>query len=546
MKNNIITAFALAALLLASCAPSQKSGDNNGTEIQAGSNDAIANTTYGKIAGFTQNGLYIFKGIPYAKANRFEAPTAPDSWEGVRSCRHFGPTSPQGKRSGWESDEIAFAFDWDDGYTGENCQRLNIWTPGLDDGKTRPVMVWLHGGGFAAGSGQELPGYDGANLSKNEDVVVVTLNHRLNALGFLDLSDFGDKYAKSGNAGMLDIVSALEWVRDNIVNFGGDPGNVTIFGQSGGGGKVGTLTGMPAAEGLFHKAIVQSGSMLRMMTSDNSRRIGRETAAILGLDKNNIGAIDTIPYEQLLAAGEKAIAKVKAEVGAEGGAFIFGWAPTVDGDVLPEHPYGNEAPQQSRDIPMMIGTTLHEFTASTYVLALKNLSKEQIVENLRQRYGDNTDDFLKAFEKAYPDYAAIDLIDTDFTFRPSAVVQAGLKAGQDAAPVYMYLFSWESPVMDGRLRSTHCMEIPFVFANTDRHASMTGGGDDARRLGDIMSKAWANFARTGNPNTEDLPEWPAFTAENGATMVFDNECKVVNNHDKELLEVIHRMPVRGF
>ncbi|MBO4943473.1 MAG: carboxylesterase/lipase family protein [Muribaculaceae bacterium] len=546
MKNNIITAFALAALLLASCAPSQKSGDNNGTEIQAGSNDAIANTTYGKIAGFTQNGLYIFKGIPYAKANRFEAPTAPDSWEGVRSCRHFGPTSPQGKRSGWESDEIAFAFDWDDGYTGENCQRLNIWTPGLDDGKTRPVMVWLHGGGFAAGSGQELPGYDGANLSKNEDVVVVTLNHRLNALGFLDLSDFGDKYAKSGNAGMLDIVSALEWVRDNIVNFGGDPGNVTIFGQSGGGGKVGTLTGMPAAEGLFHKAIVQSGSMLRMMTSDNSRRIGRETAAILGLDKNNIGAIDTIPYEQLLAAGEKAIAKVKAEVGAEGGAFIFGWAPTVDGDVLPEHPYGNEAPQQSRDIPMMIGTTLHEFTASTYVPALKNLSKEQIVENLRQRYGDNTDDFLKAFEKAYPDYAAIDLIDTDFTFRPSAVVQAGLKAGQDAAPVYMYLFSWESPVMDGRLRSTHCMEIPFVFANTDRHASMTGGGDDARRLGDIMSKAWANFARTGNPNTEDLPEWPAFTAENGATMVFDNECKVVNNHDKELLEVIHRMPVRGF
>ena len=182
MKNNIITAFALAALLLASCAPSQKSGDNNGTEIQAGSNDAIANTTYGKIAGFTQSGLYIFKGIPYAKANRFEAPTAPDSWKGVRSCRHFGPTSPQGKRSGWESDEIAFAFDWDDGYTGENCQRLNIWTPGLDDGKTRPVMVWLHGGGFAAGSGQELPGYDGANLSKNEDVVVVTLNHRLNAL----------------------------------------------------------------------------------------------------------------------------------------------------------------------------------------------------------------------------------------------------------------------------------------------------------------------------------------------------------------------------
>jgi len=546
MKNNIVTAFALAALLLASCAPSQKPADNAGTEIQAGANDAIANTKYGKIAGFTQNGLNIFKGIPYAKANRFEAPEAPDSWDGIRSCRHFGPTSPQGKRASWDSDEIAFAFDWDDGYTGENCQRLNIWTPGLADGKKRPVMVWLHGGGFAAGSGQELPGYDGANLAKNEDVVVVSLNHRLNVLGFLDLSEFGDKYAKSGNAGMLDIVSALAWVRDNIENFGGDPGNVTIFGQSGGGGKVGTLTGMPAAEGLFHKAIVQSGSMLRMMTAENSRRIGRETAAILGLNKNNIGAIDSIPYEQLLAAGEKAIDKVKAEVGAEGGAFIFGWAPTVDGDVLPDHPYGNGAPQQSRDIPMMIGTTLHEFTASTYVPALKSLPKEQIIENLKQRYGDNTEDFLNAFEKAYPDYAPIDLIDTDFTFRPSAVAQAGLKAAQDAAPVYMYLFSWESPVMDGRLRSTHCMEIPFVFANTDRHASMTGGGEDARRLGDIMSKAWANFARTGDPNIEGLPEWPTFTAENGATMVFDNKCEVVNNHDKELLEVIHRMPIRGF
>lgn len=547
MNKFTLTAIAVSVAILSGCAPRQKSAGAVAPEIHADSGDAVANTVYGKVAGFTQGGLNIFKGIPYARAGRFEAPVAPEAWEGVRSCRSFGPTSPQGKRAGWENDEIAFAFDWDDGYTGEDCQRLNIWTPGLDDGKKRPVMVWLHGGGFAAGSGQELPGYDGANLARGEDVVVVTLNHRLNALGFLDLSDFGEKYALSGNAGMLDIVKALEWVRDNIASFGGDPDNVTIFGQSGGGGKVSTLLAMPSANGLVDKAIVQSGSMCRMMTSDNSRRIGRETVAALGLDKDNVAAIDTIAYERLLAAGEKAIAKVKAECGAEGGAFIFGWAPVVDGKVLPAHPFDTVAPAISREVPMLIGTTLHEFTASTYVPALKELGKEQVIDYLRQRYGENTDEFVAAFEKAYPGCEPIDLIDTDFIFRPSAVAQGNLKSAQEgSAPVYMYIFSWESPVMEGRLRSTHCMEIPFVFANTDRHASMTGGGEDARRLGSLMSNAWANFARTGNPNAEGLPEWPAYTAENGATMIFDNECSVVSNHDAELLEIVHRQPVRGF
>lgn len=546
MNRITATSLALAALLLAACGGTRKQTATPDTEIHADAGDAVATTTSGKVAGYTRDGINIFKGIPYAKAERFGAPEAPDAWKGVRSCRSFGPTSPQGKRAGWENDAIAFAFDWDDGYSGEDCQRLNIWTAGIDD-KKRPVMVWLHGGGFAAGSGQELPGYDGAALAKGEDVVVVSLNHRLNALGFLDLSDFGGKYADSGNAGMLDIVAALQWVRDNIASFGGDPANVTIFGQSGGGGKVGTLMGMPAAEGLFHKAIVQSGSMLRMMNADNSRRIGRETAAILGLDASTIGAIDTIPYERLLAAGEQAIARVKAEAGSEGGAFIFGWAPTVDGKNLPRHPFDGEAPAQSRDIPMIIGTTLHEFSPSTYVPSLRELPREKIIEQIKQRYGDNAEDFLNAFEKAYPGYKPVDLLDTDFMFRPSAVAQASAKASQEgAAPVYMYMFAWESPVMDGRLRSTHCMEIPFVFANTDRHASMTGGGDDARRLGALMSKAWANFARSGNPNAEGLPEWPAYTPEGGATMIFDNESRVAANHDRELLEVVHRQPLRGF
>lgn len=505
--------------------------------------DAVATVSQGQIAGYSENGVYIYKGIPYAKAARFMAPEAPEAWQGVRSCRNYGPTCPQGVRQGWQNDEIAFAFNWDDGYPGEDCLRANVWTPAKGaDGGRRPVMVWLHGGGFAAGSGQELPGYDGASLARKGDVVVVTLNHRLNVLGFLDLSDFGPEYAVSGNAGLLDLVAALNWVRDNAEAFGGDPGNVTIFGQSGGGGKVSTLCATPAAKGLFHKAVVQSGSTLSTMTSEMSRRIGRETVRQLGLSAGNIGEISKIPYEKLLAAGTAAVETVRKQAEAEngtGGAFIFGWAPTVDGAVLPRQPFADGAPEQSRDIPMMIGTTRCEFSPSTYVPMFRNADTEMAVGFLRQRYGqEGADHIIAAYAKAYPGYRPVDLIDFDTTFRPNAVRQADIKAAQGGAPVYMYLFTWESPVLDGALRSTHCMEIPFVFANAKIHASMTGGGAQAETLAGRMSDAWIAFARTGNPNTPSLPHWPAYTPDQRATMFFDNDCAVRNGHDRELLDVV--------
>lgn len=505
--------------------------------------DAVATVGQGQIAGYSENGVYIYKGIPYAKAARFMAPEAPEAWQGVRSCRNYGPTCPQGVRQGWQNDEIAFAFNWDDGYPGEDCLRANVWTPARGaDGGRRPVMVWLHGGGFAAGSGQELPGYDGASLARKGDVVVVTLNHRLNVLGFLDLSDFGPEYAVSGNAGLLDLVAALQWVRDNAEAFGGDPANVTIFGQSGGGGKVSTLCATPAAKGLFHKAVVQSGSTLSTMTSEMSRRIGRETVRQLGLTAGNIGEISKIPYEKLLAAGTAAVETVRKQAEAEngtGGAFIFGWAPTVDGAVLPRQPFADGAPAQSRDIPMMIGTTRCEFSPSTYVPMFRNADTEMAVGFLRQRYGQEAADrIIAAYAKAYPGYRPVDLIDFDTTFRPNAVRQADIKAAQGGAPVYMYLFTWESPVLDGALRSTHCMEIPFVFANAKIHASMTGGGAQAETLAGRMSDAWIAFARTGNPNTPSLPHWPAYTPDQRATMFFDNDCEVRNGHDRELLDVV--------
>ncbi len=518
------------------------------TPITATAAKGVVRTTSGQVAGYIENDIYIYKGIPYAKAERFQPPTAPDAWEGIRSSRAYGPTCPQAKRMGWYSDEQAFAFNWDDGFPDEDCLRVNVWTPGVGDGGKRPVMVWLHGGGYAAGSGQELPSYDGTNLAKEHDVVVVTLNHRLNVLGFLDLSSFGVKYARSGNAGLMDLVAALQWIHDNIGAFGGDPANVTIFGQSGGGGKVSTLLATPSAHGLFHKAIVQSGSMLRTMEARYSRRIGEETVRLLGLDAARIDSLARVPYDKLLAAGEQAVANVRRQAEQEGNAssFIFGWAPTVDGDVLPAQPFDPAAPAQSKDIPLMIGTTLHEFTASTYVPAFRNLTQEKAVELVRAKYGDRTDEFVRLFGQVYPGYEPKDLMDVDFTFRPGAVEQANLKARQGGAPVYMYLFAWQSPVMDGILRSTHCMDIPFVFGNALRHASMTGGGADAQELARKMSAAWANFARTGNPNAEGLPRWPAYTPDEGATMWLDTHCEVKHHHDRALLDFVRRFPTRGF
>jgi Carboxylesterase type B len=517
------------------------------TDSKISTSASIAQTESGKVSGYSDDGVHIFKGIPYAKAERFMPPEKPDKWDGERSSRSYGPTCPQGKRTGWYNDKEAFIFNWDDGYQDEDCLRLNIWTKKLDGEKRQPVMVWLHGGAYSGGSSQEHPSYDGKNLCKKGDVVVVNLNHRLNVLGFLDLSAYGDKYMQSGNLGLLDLVAALQWVHDNIANFGGDPSNVTIFGQSGGGGKVTTLLATPSAKGLFHKAVVQSGSMLRTMDTEYSRRIGAAVIEELGLSPSQIDNIKKIPYEQLLAAGEKAVAKIKKQAFEEGqSSFIFGWAPTVDGAILPSQPFDPSAPEQSKDIPLMIGSTIHEFTESVSITDSRSLTMEQVKERLRKKYGSKTDEYINSFKKAYPNCQPIDFLDTDFTFRLSAVEQAKLKSRQQGAPVYVYMFAWESPVLNGLFRSFHCMELPFVFNNIYNSRTLTGGTTEAYTLAEKVSDAWISFAKTGNPNTVNLPEWIPYTIDTGATMIFNNTCEIKYNFDKELLEIVKPFPVRRF
>ena len=530
----LITTFTVSSI------ENVKSGKiGNKGEIIASATDAIVKTESGLVAGYIEDGIYIYKGIPYAQSERFMPPSKAKEWEGVRSSRAYGPTCPQKKRMGWMIDEMAFESHWDDGYSGEDCLRANIWTKGINDGKKRPVMVWLHGGGYSAGSGQELPAYDGTNLCEKGDVVIVTLNHRLNVLGFLDLSAFGEKYAQSGNVGLLDLIAALQWVKNNIANFGGDPSNVTIFGQSGGGGKVTALLTSGLAKGLFNKAIVESGSLLQMMEPKYSKRIGTSVMEELGLKASQIDQLKDIPYEKLLAAGENAVAKLKAEVTTEGTmSLLFGWCPTVDGNVLTSQPTTSQAYENSKDIPVIIGTTLHEFMGSSRNPALKKATIETAKNELKKKYGDKTDEFLKAFGQAYPHYKPVDLFDVDMLFRPQAVQQATLKSNLGGAPVYMYLFSWESPILDGAFRSSHCMELPFVFDNIYNSRTMTGGSKSAYKLADYMSSAWLNFARTGNPNVAGLPDWKPYDSQKGAVMILNNKCEIKYNHDKELLNVI--------
>jgi para-nitrobenzyl esterase len=382
-------------------------------------------------------------------------------------------------------------------------------------------MVWLHGGGFTSGNGSYTI-YDGANLARKRDVVSVTINHRLNSFGFLHLAGVGGaKFAQASNAGMLDIVAALQWVHDNIANFGGDPNNVTIFGQSGGAGKVSTLLAMPAAKGLFHRAIIQSGSNLKGVSVADATATAQ--AVMAKLNVKTADELQKVSMDQLIAA----------TTGTQGARL----APVLDGTTLPRDPFSPDAPAMSAEVPVLLGTVETEVTffPNTQMDPIDDTALRARVKQATRADDAQVTHVIDLYRKGRPGVSNIDvalILESDLRFRPGVVTEAELKSAQKA-PVYLYYFTWRSPVHDGKLKTFHTLEIPFVTDNVDNGKSMTGSGQDRYALQDKMSAAWAAFARTGNPNHKGLPNWPRFDPAQRATMIFNHECKVVNDPNGE-------------
>jgi len=499
----------------------------------------IAETTFGKVRGVTNNGIQTFKGIPYgattAGSNRFMPPTDPMKWTGVRDALEYGHSAPQ--RDPAAAPPAAGALTVSGASLpaeGEDCLVLNVWTPAVSDNRKRPVMFWCHGGGFATGSGSS-PDNDGTNLARRGDVVVVTINHRLNVLGFANLSEFSTDFAASGDTGMMDIVQALKWVRANIAQFGGDPNTVMIFGQSGGGRKVETLLAMPSAKGLFHRATIESGAALQVASREVAIKNAERLLTKLNIQKADVHQLQKLPVEQIMAAY---FAVVKDERGVD--QSIDGFAPTVDGKILPQQPFQPKASPISADVPVMIGCTRTEMTLFSAndesAFHLDDAGLHTRVKDLLGEHSNAMIDLYRGLNKTATPSDIYFLIASDYRYGAPTMKIAERRADLGKGPVYLYYFTWETPVQGGRLKSPHTMEIPFAFDNVKISTRLTGGGPEAMALADKVSDAWIAFARTGDPNTPKLPHWPKFTSKDRATMVINNQSKVVNDplHDQRI------------
>jgi para-nitrobenzyl esterase len=500
----------------------------------------VVETHRGKVRGSLDGDIKVFKGIPYGAAtdglNRFRPPRLAKTWPDIRDTTGYGPMCPQlAQERG--SYTASWTYDKD---ASEDCLFLNVGTPALHDQRRRPVMVWLHGGGFSAGSGSRNV-FEGTRLCQRGDVVVVTLNHRLNVFGFLYLARLGGaEFAESGNVGMLDVIAALHWVHDNISAFGGDPQNVTIFGQSGGAAKVSLLMAMPQARELFHKAIVESGSQLDALTPDEATKHALTFLAAVDVKPTELLRLAKLPTDAVVAG----LTKIMSGPGPKPN-----FSPVVDGIVLPRAPWLPDGPAVSAGVPMIIGSTRTETTA---LLGADHpeyfaLDEASLPRSLAGWIPDrDISRVIAGFRRLMPSASASDLffaITTDRRVRQQAWAQAERKAAQGKAPVWLYELDWATPVDGGKWRSPHSLDLAFVFDNVAKSEAMVGGGSEPQHLADQMSSAWIAFARTGNPNNSAVPAWAPFSPGGRATMVFNTTPRVVNDFRGDERALLGSLPL---
>ncbi len=539
----VATLYLISVLAFLSCSPPQEQvSTEDGQILFVGDDIAIIDTEYGKVRGFILRGIYTFLGIPYGAdtcgKNRFMPPQKPEPWSDTYPAIWWGDSAPQMMADRYADAYRSFIDHWNYDAISENCLRINVWTPGIKDNKKRPVLVWLHGGGFRAGNGIEQDGYHGENLSRRGDIVFCSLNHRLGPLGFSNFAGVGgERFSASGNVGMLDIVAALQWINHNIENFGGDPGNVTIMGQSGGGAKVTTLTAMPSAKGLFHKAVVLSGASIKSGEKEDSEKIGTYILKEAGLSSSQITELQEMPWEEYYELANKAAQKFQEETEAAG--FMRTFAPFVDGVIIPQHPYSPEPSPTAADVPMIICSTLNELSPSLNDPELENITLEGVAEKLKEGMGwfssglgDRAPEVVDAYVNAFPDKKPAEIWSMVISNRQRTISLADAKAKQPP-PVYLAWFGWQPPLFNNRMRAFHCLDISFWFYNTDLMLTHSAGGARPRNLSAKMADSLVNFMKTGNPNNGGLPDWPKYTTENGETMILDDIPVVKNDPDRE-------------